>query len=302
MSEGTFYGLMSAIDTDREVRAARLDAALLQALSTQNTPPKLVEALHYSVFPGGARIRPNLCLAVAHADGCDAPDLALGVACSLELLHCASLVHDDLPCFDDALLRRGKPSVHRVFGEPLAVLTGDALIISAFECTAKAGVRYPSRLSAIVQRLAQAVGANGGLVAGQAWESEASVDLNAYHQAKTGSLFVAATTLGALCAGRDPDAWSVVGQRLGAAYQVADDLLDAHANASEGKYAGRDAALGRPNAALELGTAGALERLRGLVDESASAVPDCEGAASLRWQIRQMAERLVPPSLRRSAA
>ena len=97
--------------------------------------------LRYAVFPGGARIRPRLCLAVAQACGEDQPAVTDAAAAAIELLHCASLVHDDLPCFDDAPLRRGKPSVHRAFGERLAVLAGDALIVLAFETLARAAVR-----------------------------------------------------------------------------------------------------------------------------------------------------------------
>lgn len=282
----------------------RLERALLRALTPEAiAPPKLSEALRYAVFPGGARIRPALCLAVAGAHDCDAPELALGVACALELLHCASLVHDDLPCFDDADLRRGKPSVHRAFGEPLAVLAGDALIVAAFEAAASAGARRPERLVGVLRGLSRAAGASTGLVAGQAWESEPSIDLSAYHRAKTGSLFVAATTLGAYAAGRDPEPWRAVGEGLGAAYQVADDLLDAHAVSEiEGKPTGRDFALGRPSAVSELGTAGAVDRLRSLVDGAAAAVPDCPGAPMLRRMVVSMAERLVPPSLRQTAA
>ena len=289
---------MSAIDHNHE--AARLESALEHLLARrEGAPPRISEALRYAVLPGGARIRPRLCLAVAGA--CDAPELALGVACSLELLHCASLVHDDLPCFDDADLRRGKPSLHKAYGQPLAVLAGDALIVTAFEATAVAAGRWPRRLAPLMQGLARAAGPSVGLVAGQAWESEPSVDLRAYHRAKTGSLFIAATTLGAICAGRDPAPWAVVGERLGAAYQVADDLHDAHGTGlTVGKASGRDLALGRPNAAHALGTAEALEHLQSLVEEATAAVPS--SAPSVRLMIAQIAERLVPPSLRRSAA
>jgi geranylgeranyl diphosphate synthase, type II len=283
----------------------RIHAALATALARaqDGAPPRLAAALNYAVFPGGAWIRPRLCLAVSEACGGDAPALADAAACALELLHCASLVHDDLPCFDDAALRRGKPSVHRVFGEPLAVLVGDALIVLSFETLARAGAAMPERLVPLIGTLARAVGTPYGLVAGQAWESEPSAPLAEYHQAKTGSLFMAATMAGALAAGRDPAPWRAMGQRLGEAYQVADDLLDALALPDEaGKPTRQDSALARPNAVTTLGVPGAVTRLRELVAQAADAVPECPGAGPLRALAQQMAERLVPESLKQTAA
>src|ERR1700712_730633 len=114
----------------------RIEQALLQAIGNVDVPscpPRLLAAMHHAVFPAGARVRPRLCLAVAAACGEDDPSVTDAAACAIELMHCASLVHDDLPCFDDADLRRGKPTVHKAFGEPLAVLAGDALILLAFQ-------------------------------------------------------------------------------------------------------------------------------------------------------------------------
>jgi geranylgeranyl diphosphate synthase type II len=283
----------------------RIDVALSSAIARaeDGAPPRLANALRYAVFPGGARIRPRLCLAVAGACGDDAPALADGAACAIELLHCASLVHDDLPCFDDAPLRRGKASVHRAFGEPLAVLAGDALIVLSFEVLAKAAVGAPDRLPALLTILSRAVGSPQGLVAGQAWESEASVPLEAYHRAKTGSLFMAATMAGAICAGRDPAPWRAMGDRLGESYQVADDLLDAIASPHEaGKPTRQDSLLSRPNAVARLGVDGAVARLRSLVADAADSVPECPGAGPLRALVLQMAERLVPEGLKQTAA
>ena len=283
----------------------RIDDALEAAVARAelDAPPSLGRAIRYAVFPGGARIRPHLCLAVAKACGDDAPELVDAAAAAIELFHCASLVHDDLPCFDDASQRRGKASVHRVFGEPLAVLVGDALIVMAFETLALASAAAPRRLAALTGNLARAAGTPHGLVAGQAWESEPSVPLDRYHRAKTASLFIAATTSGALAVGADPLPWRAMGERLGEAYQVADDLLDAIALPDEaGKPTRQDATLSRPNAVAELGVLGALARLRGLVAQAAEAVPECNGAAPLRALVQQMAERLVPASLRQTAA
>lgn len=285
---------------------ARIETALRASLDEAlagPVPPLLAAALEYAVFPGGARVRPSLLLAVAAACGDDAPALADAAACAVELLHCASLAHDDLPCFDDADLRRGLPSVHRRFGVPTALLAGDALIVLAFETIAKAGAERPLRLPALLGAVARGVGAPAGIVAGQAWEQEPTPSLQAYHSAKTGALFMASTMAGAIAAGADPGPWRALGDRLGAAYQVADDLLDAMASEEEsGKSAGRDVALSRPSAARELGLQGAADRLDALVAEAAASVPACPGAKALREIVRMQAARLVPKQLARNAA
>ena len=126
----------------------RIEKGLHQALAiaeSKTAPQNLQKALHHSVFPGGARIRPQLCLAVAAACGDDDPGLSTAAAGAIELLHCASLVHDDLPCFDNAMTRRGRPSVHAAFGERIAVLAGDALIVLAFQYVATNSMRSPMR-------------------------------------------------------------------------------------------------------------------------------------------------------------
>jgi geranylgeranyl diphosphate synthase type II len=212
------------------------------------------------------------------------------MAAAIELLHCASLVHDDMPCFDDAELRRGQPTIHRAFGESTALLVGDALIVAAFETVAAVDGADAGRVVSLVRLLARAAGSPHGLVAGQAWEAEPS-------------LFVAASVGAAIAAGADGAAWAAVGERVGAAYQVADDLLDAFGDdASVGKPLGRDEALGRPNVALRLGCDGAVRRLRALADEACAAVPECPGAGTLRTILVQVSERLVPANLRQSAA
>ena len=148
----------------------------------------------------------------------------MAAAISIEFLHCASLVHDDLPCFDDADTRRGQPSVHRAFGESLAVLAGDALIVLAFQTLARASQNSPLRLAPLLDTIGNGVGMPFGIVAGQAWECESKVSLSDYQRAKTGALFVAATAAGALAAGTDPTPWRALGDWLGEAYQVADDI------------------------------------------------------------------------------
>ncbi len=281
---------------------AALDAAITRA-STAEAPPQLASALRYAVFPGGARVRPKLCLAVAQACGDDQPALTEAAAAAIEFLHCASLVHDDLPCFDAAATRRGKPSLHMTFGEPLAVLAGDALIVLAFDGLARAGARAPRRLSGLLSAIVRGVGMPTGIVAGQAWESEPFTPVESYHRAKTGALFVAATTAGALAAGADPTPWRFVGEQLGGAYQIADDLLDALSAPEDcGKPTGRDVALQRPSLVRELGVRGAYDRLKACIEAAVAAIPACDGAKGLSDLVRAQAMRLTPQQLARSAA
>jgi geranylgeranyl diphosphate synthase type II len=286
--------------------ALRIEAALEAVLAraeTGHAPPRLAAAVRHAVFSGGARIRPQLCLAVAKACGGDNIALAEAAAVAVELLHCASLIHDDLPCFDDAATRRGKPSVHMAFGEPLAVLAGDAMIVMAFSALAQAGAQAPTRLAPLLTTVCRGVGMPGGIVAGQAWESEPFTPVELYHQSKTGALFVAATMSGAVASGGDPHPWRLLGEKLGGAYQVADDLLDAVSGEAEaGKPTGRDLALQRPSLVAELGVKGAYARLGELVDEAVAAIPDCDGAKDLRDLVATQATRLAPKQLARSAA
>ncbi len=285
---------------------SRIELALEGALARAEappSPPKLAAAMRHAVFPGGGRVRPKLLLAVAGACGDPAPTLSDSAAAALELLHCASLVHDDMPCFDDAATRRGRPSVHAAFGEPLALLAGDALIVAAFEAIARAAPADPTAAAALSLIVARSVGMPNGITAGQGWESEAEIDVSAYHRAKTGALFVAASTGGAVAAGRDPGPWRTLGAKLGEAYQVADDLADAFADADAiGKPAGQDAANGRPNAVAALGAAGAVAKLEGLIAEAADSIPPCPGAGALRDLVRLQAKRLAPKSLTASVA
>jgi geranylgeranyl diphosphate synthase type II len=286
--------------------AQRVEAALEAAISRATAgeaPPQLADALRYAVFPGGARVRPRLCLAVAEACGEDRPGVTDAAAVGIELLHCASLIHDDLPCFDAAATRRGKPSVHAAFSEPLAVLAGDALIVMAFEGLARAAAFTPKRLAPLISLISRGVGMPHGIVAGQAWESEGEINVEAYHRAKTGALFVAATMAGAVSAGADPGPWRELGEKLGAAYQTADDLADALSDEAEcGKPTGQDATLHRPNLVAQLGLKGAHLRLQSLVEEAIASIPECDGARSLRDLVQTQAMRLAPKQLARTAA
>lgn len=288
---------------DAMTRIEKALSAAVDRASGPGCPPRLAAAVRHAVFPKGARLRPRLVLAVAGACRGDNPGLADAAAAAIELLHCASLVHDDLPCFDDADIRRGKPSVHKAFGEPLAVLTGDAMIVMAFETITRAGVQTPERLGALLLTVSRSVGMPNGIIAGQAWECEDEIDLAQYQQQKTGSLFSAATVAGAAAAGVEPEAWRLLGERLGEAYQVADDIKDMEADEEElGKPVHQDLALGRPSAVLQLGLDGAVRRLEGLIAGAVAAIPACPGEADLRALIKQESKRLLPKKMAAQAA
>jgi len=284
----------------------RIERSLSEALSLikgSECPPLLANAMRYAVFPGGARIRPRLCLAVARACAEDDGLLPCAAAAAIEIMHCASLVHDDLPCFDDAATRRGRPSVHRAFGERIAVLAGDALIVLAFQAIAAAAGTSPARAIRLTGLIARAIGAPSGIIAGQAWECEPQVSLAHYQMAKTGALFAAATAAGACAAGHDSAAWYSLGERLGEAYQIADDIRDVVSNEEDlGKPTGRDQLLGRPNAVHRLGIGRAVERLEDLVKSAIHAIPRCAGANDLRAHILAETGRLLPRELARPAA
>lgn len=275
-----------------------LELLLSQTLTQAGSggcPPLFAKALNWAVFPGGARIRPRLCQAVCLACGGNAK-LAVVPAAALELLHCASLVHDDLPCFDDSQLRRGKASVHAEFGERLAVLTGDALIVMAFEVLSGNLTDQPALAGRLITTVAKGVSAPSGIAAGQAWECEPEVDLSVYHRAKTGSLFAAATEAGAIAAGvKSSSAWAELGVRIGEAYQLADDILDAAARTEDvGKPVRQDELFSRPNSVEQHGLSGAAEKLREMVGSAIGSIPDCPGRQALCEQMKQETDRLLP--------
>lgn len=273
----------------------RIERALARTVAEATEgqcPPRLRAAIEHAVFPGGARLRPRLLLAVARACGEDEPELGDDAAAAIELLHCASLVHDDLPCFDDAALRRGRATVHEAYGEPLALLCGDSLIVLAFDALSHHVSRHPLRASRLLRIVARAVGPREGIVAGQAWECDDGVGLAQYHRAKTGALFEAAVSAGAAAAGADPGAWQGLGFKLGEAYQVADDIADVMADPRQlGKPTGVDQRHGRPSALRQLGIEGALARRNQLLGAAVQAVPACPGREALQQQFRAIASR-----------
>jgi len=238
-----------------ETRSAAVDKALDRFLPKAATKPAtLHKAMRYSLFAGGKRLRPILCLAAGEACGASAEGITetvLPLACAVECIHTYSLIHDDLPCMDDDDFRRGRPTSHKVFGEAVAVLAGDALLTLAFEIAAGAGgtPRYP--VSAFVTDLASAAGSRW-LIAGQVADLEgegkkASLrDLRFIHEAKTAALLTSAIRLGGMSANATPaklEALTTFGRHLGLAFQVIDDILDVTQTSEKlGKSAGKDIA------------------------------------------------------------
>ena len=222
--------------------------------------PALRRAIRYSLLGGGKRLRPILALAAGEVAGAS-PRTVLPFACALELVHTYSLVHDDLPAMDDDDLRRGRPTSHRMFGEGVAILVGDALLTEAFGLMAGVPHVPPARALAAVAELARAAG-EAGMVGGQALDLAAAgrdatlAQIRAIHRGKTGALFTAAVRMGALVAGSRPALLrrlTTYGEELGLAFQIADDITDA-AQAGDGRT---DAALGKATYPAVLGTGGA---------------------------------------------
>jgi geranylgeranyl diphosphate synthase type II len=228
-----------------------VDAALDRWIPTESTPPEIIfRAMRYSVFAGGKRIRPLLCIASAQAVS-DFPRGVENVACALEMIHTYSLIHDDLPALDNDDLRRGRPTCHKAFGEAIAILAGDALLTLAFEVLSKAPEVDSCRRVRLVQELATAAGAAGGMIAGQVHDLEgerqrpSSSLLERIHRAKTGALLRASVRFGAIYAGADDQQLAAItsyGEHVGLAFQIVDDILDVERSSEElGKTAGKDA-------------------------------------------------------------
>ncbi|HWJ22392.1 MAG TPA: farnesyl diphosphate synthase [Gemmatimonadaceae bacterium] len=272
--------LDAAIAADRRDVDAAIAGFCARYLGHLHSPA--AEAMRYSLVGEGKRMRGVMVLAAYRAAGGrgDASDLAAAV----EVVHAYSLVHDDLPCMDDDDMRRGRPTVHRVFGVRAATAAGLAMVPLAARCAFSAGRALelpPSACGAIVRELMRAAGA-GGMIGGQLLdlEGEGSAlpleELERIHRAKTGALIVAAVTLGALAAGADETAMHAFERyaaAVGLAFQIADDVLDVTATTDQlGKTAGRDLALNKSTYPTLLGVDGAVARASGLVDEACAAL------------------------------
>jgi geranylgeranyl diphosphate synthase type II len=266
---------------DLERLRPRIDAALANYSQFDDScPPTLAEAIRYALLAPGKRLRPQLVLMAADACGGNV-EAALPAACAVEMVHAYSLVHDDLPAMDDDDLRRGRPTCHKVFGEAMAILVGDALQARAFELLATE-IQPPAvaaRCCAILGRAAGASALVGGQVADIAItttdEGKLPGDLSqleAIHARKTGALFVAALELGGITANASDEqlqALNGYGRRLGLAFQITDDLLDvAGIQASVGKRLKKDAGLGKLTYPSLLGVDESRRRAKKLIDEA----------------------------------
>jgi len=255
---------------------------------------RVVEAMHYSLFAGGKRLRPILCLAGAEAVGGD-PGEALPVACALEMIHTYSLIHDDLPAMDDDDLRRGHPTCHKQFDEATAILAGDGLLTEAFRIMAEAASKFEGRevmLLEVIQLIGQAAGYQG-MVGGQMLDLEAEgkqvslKELETIHRLKTGALLTASVRAGALVGGGSRAEVTVLtsyGEKFGLVFQITDDLLDVEGEAVEmGKSPGMDAKKGKATYPALLGVDKAREWARRLMEEAiAGLAPLGERAEPLR--------------------
>ena len=242
-------------------RLAEVEAALSHWVA-EDAPERLSDAMRYAVLDGGKRLRPLLVLAACEAVDGNA-EAALRAACAVELIHAYSLVHDDMPCMDNDILRRGKPTVHVKFGEAGALLAGDALQALAFELLAPEGDAVPASIQANLCRLLARAAGHEGMAGGQAIDL-ASVGLaldedalRRMHRMKTGALLQGSVEMGAVCGAPTPavlDALRGYGAALGLAFQVVDDILDVtQDSATLGKTAGKDAAHDKPTYVSLLG-------------------------------------------------
>ena len=233
-----------------EEQRALVDAELERVIPAGHAfPPSIHRAMRHSVFAGGKRLRPILCLETGRMLGANEQSL-LRPAAALELIHTYSLIHDDLPALDNDDLRRGKPTCHKVFGEATAILAGDALLTLAFEVLASPGPPAAESKLRVIQEISHAVGTLKGMIGGQVIDLEAenqsvtAETLEYIHTAKTGALMRASVRCGALCAGAGPDDLArvtVYAEKVGLAFQIIDDVLDVLGTPEElGKTAGKD--------------------------------------------------------------
>jgi geranylgeranyl diphosphate synthase, type II len=263
-------------------------------------PGAVGDAIRYSLLGGGKRLRAMLLLAAYRAVGGSGE--AARLAAAVEIVHAYSLVHDDLPCMDDDELRRGFPTVHKVFGVPVAIAAGLAMVPLAARAADSASVALALPLETrrrILLELMRAAGA-GGMIGGQLLDLEGEgapttlEDLERTHRCKTGALIAASTRIGALAAGADVGVLAAIdryGDALGLAFQIADDVLDVTATSDElGKTAGRDAALRKSTYPSLLGVDGAMERARSLADDACGAL---RAAGLLTPRLEQLSRYIV---------
>jgi geranylgeranyl diphosphate synthase type II len=292
-------------------RRVEVDEALASLLPpAQGRLATIRDAMRYSLLAGGKRLRPVLALTAAESvapQEAAAPRLAMPAACAIEMIHTYSLIHDDLPAMDNDSLRRGKPTLHVVYGEGMAILAGDGLLAEAFALLAREpdDARQPdlaARKLETIRRVAEAAGA-AGMVGGQAIDLQAvghshgadALDAGALkdmHARKTGALIRAATVAGAIMAGAPPERVDAVGRYgafLGLAFQIVDDVLDVEGQ-DLGKTAGKDAAAGKPTYPALFG----LDVSKRMAQEAADSAVEALAAAELdRSRLAEIAQWVV---------
>ncbi|MBA3975253.1 MAG: polyprenyl synthetase [Candidatus Solibacter sp.] len=281
-----------------EQLSRRVGESLDGLVPPETQPPETIhKAMRYSLFAGGKRVRPVLCIEAARAVGGGEPDGIMDVACALEMIHTYSLIHDDLPALDNDDLRRGRPTSHKVFGEAMAILAGDALLTHAFVVLGGLG---DARL---VSELATASGTVGGMIAGQVHDIEGERQpataelLERIHRAKTGALLRASVRMGAIHAGADEeelDALSRYGEHVGLAFQIVDDLLDVLQTSEQlGKTAGKDAAQQK----ITFPAVHGIEASRRMAEQERVAAHAClEGFGANAGRLHELADLIVDRS------
>lgn len=293
---------MQPLETYLHAQQQRLEVALDHYLPAPDTcPPVLFKAMRYSVFAGGKRVRPSLLLAATDAVAGDGKAV-LPAACALEFVHTYSLIHDDLPAMDDDDYRRGQLTSHKVFGEAVAILAGDALLTHAFEIMAGPDLKTwfaPAVLLEATHCLARAAGYAGmvgGQVSDMASEGQAAaLDVLEYiHRHKTAALIAAAVTIGGLLGGGSAaqlEALQRYGQAIGLAFQIADDMLDVEGDsAALGKQTGQDEKHGKATYPALLGIEASRQHATALLHEALAALDDFDRGAE---RLRQLARFVV---------
>jgi len=274
---------MIGIDQYLEEKKALVNRALMECLPDSG-PQEIREAMIYSLEAGGKRLRPILTLAVAETLG-KKDDQVLDVACALELVHTYSLIHDDLPAMDDSDMRRGKPTCHRVYGDAIAVLAGDALLTLAFEVVARYGLKSGQFKKAILisSELSKAAGLKG-MIGGQVLDLKAEgrelslLEIENISIMKTGALLKASVMCGAIAAGagkKERASLERYASNIGTAFQIIDDILDVESSAEElGKPTGSDRKRFMPTFAAVLGIEEARIKAENLCNEAIMAIQD----------------------------
>ncbi len=284
-----------------DARKRLVDEWLDDFLPEEGTPPSTVHrAIRYAVFSGGKRIRPILCMAAAETCG-GRPEEVLPAACAIELIHTYSLIHDDLPCMDDDDFRRGRPTVHKVFGEALAVLAGDGLLSMAFEALTSVAL-YPEpslpRIITVANEIAVASGTRG-MVGGQVADIEAEgksshsiEEVNFIHLNKTAKMIQVSLRCGAILAGaghREVERLSLYGEKIGLAFQIVDDILGEIGDERKlGKPVKRDRERNKATYPSVCGIEESRKRARALVEEAKGALDIFE--ESRCWMLKDLAE------------